>query len=168
MAQVRVQIKSWNAEKLLGRSTQILEDFAPIIAEEARRQIVSPVWSWPNKTFRFKSLYQAGTPITAKSGSAVLIPGPPTKRDIVDRGTLLNSQQAPQVSGKALSIRWTAPYSGLVLAGGNYGSYTNPFGSVVDVGERPARNWISAAYKAEPFLPFFVKRWNELSGASRA
>jgi hypothetical protein len=166
MAQVRVQIKSWNAEKLLGRSTQILEDFAPIIAEEARAQIISPVWSWPNKTFRFKSLYQAGTQIKSLSGSAVLIPA--GKRDIVDRGGLLNSQQTPQVSGKSLSIRWTAPYAGLVLAGGDYGSYVNPFGAEVNVGNRPPRNWIEGAHRERPFLPFFVKRWNELSGASRA
>jgi hypothetical protein len=160
MAQLR--IKSWNAEKILGRSTQILEDFAPVIAEEARRQIVSPVWEWPNPTLRFKSLYQQGKQVQTKLGSAVLIPA--GKRDIVDRGRLLNSQQAPQVSGNALSIRWAVPYSGVVLLGGDYGTYTNPAGSTVNVTNRPPRNWIEAAYREKPFLPFFSQRWKELAG----
>jgi hypothetical protein len=34
MARVQLRVTEWNAERLLGRSTQILEEFAPIIAEE--------------------------------------------------------------------------------------------------------------------------------------
>ncbi len=165
MAQVRVQIKSWNAEKLLGRSTQILEDFAPIIAEEARRQITTVKWSWPNPTVRFRSLYQGGTTVRSTRGTGVLIPA--GKRDIVDTGSLLSSQQAPQISGKSLSIRWTAPYAAEVLRG----SYPDPYFSPITrnvvpaPGDKPPRNWISAALVQQPPLPFFVRRWRELGGA---
>lgn len=165
MAQVRVQIKSWNAEKLLGRSTQILEDFAPIIAEEARRQITAVKWVWPNSTLRYRSLYQGGETRRTKYGTGVLIPA--GKRDIVDTGSLLSSQQAPQVSGKSLSIRWTAPYAAEVLRG----SYPDPYFSPITrnvvpaPGDKPPRNWISAALVQQPPLPFFVRRWRELGGA---
>jgi hypothetical protein len=162
MAQVRVQIKSWNAEKLLGRSTQILEDFAPVIAEEARRQISLVQWSWDRGTLRFKSIGGLGT----RSGNGVYVD--PGKRDILDTGRLRDSQQAPIVKANQLSITWTAPYAGLVLKGGAFAPYVNPNGRLIDPGDRPGRNWIGAAFEAEPVLPFFVKRWNELSGASRA
>ena len=167
MARVTLELKEWNAEKLLARSTQILEDFAPIIAEEARTQITTVKWDWPNPTLRFQSLNQGGTPLSGTrkdSGarwSGVLIPAQP--RDIVDRGRLLRSQQAPQVSGNTLSIAWTAPYARTVLGGGDYGEYTNPAGRRVVVGDKPARNWIRAAYEAEPPLRFFVARWKELA-----
>jgi hypothetical protein len=158
MAQVRVQIKSWNAEKLLGRSTQILEDFAPIIAEEARRQISLVQWDWDRGTLRFKSIGGLGRPV----GNGVYVA--PGKRDILDTGRLRDSQQAPVVEANRLSIAWTAPYSGLILSGGNFGSYVNPAGRTVSPGNRPGRNWIGAAFDAEPVLPFFVKRWRELAG----
>jgi len=161
MAQARLELVRWNADKLLARSTQILEQFAPVIAEEARQQIVSPIWEWPNPTLRFKSLYQGGERVKTKFGSAVLIPA--GKRDIVDRGQLLNSQQAPQVANNSLSIEWTAPYSGVVLRGGNYGSYVNPAGKPTDVGDRPPRNWIEAALRKQPPLPFFVAQWKQLA-----
>jgi len=166
MAQLR--IKSWNAEKILGRSTQILEDFAPIIAEEARKQIITVKWVWPNPTLRFRSLYQGGTTVRSNRGSGVVIPA--GKRDIVDTGTLLSSQQAPQVSGGSLSIRWTAPYAGDVLRG----SYPDPYFSPVTrnvvpaPGDKPPRNWIGAALDAQPPLPFFVRRWRELAGGGKA
>jgi hypothetical protein len=46
MARVRLRVTEWNAERLLGRSTQILEEFAPIIAEETRRQIQLVQYDW--------------------------------------------------------------------------------------------------------------------------
>jgi hypothetical protein len=54
------------------------------------------------------------------------------------------------------------------LLGGDYGTYTNPAGSTVNVANRPPRNWIEAAYKEKPFLPFFVRRWRELAGGGKA
>lgn len=169
MARARFEIRQWNAEQLLARTTRILEDFAPVIAEEARTQIKTVKWKWPNSTLRFQSLYQQGKPVsgTQKNGagwSGVVVP---RTRDIVDRGRLLNSQQAPQVQKNVLSIEWTAPYSGVVLRGGDYGEYTNPAGKRAVVGVRPARNWIDASFEAQPFLPFFVARWNELAGGGR-
>jgi hypothetical protein len=166
MATVTLTLTKWNAEKLLARSTQILEDFAPIIAAEARTQITTVKWSWPTSTLRFRSLNQGGRQVsgTTKAGrpwSGVVIP--PGSRDIVDRGGLLNSQQAPQVSKNVLTIAWTAPYARTVLGGGDYGSYVNPAGNPVEVGQRPPRNWIEGAFQAQPPRRFFVARWKELA-----
>lgn len=163
MARVTLELKEWNAEKLLARSTQILEDFAPIIAEEARTQIKTVKWDWPNSTLRFRSLFQGGQTVKTKYGTGVLIPK--GDRDIVDTGTLLSSQQAPQVSGNSLSIVWTAPYSGQVLRG----QYPDPYFSpttrkeVPAPGQKPPRNWIEGAFQAQPPLRFFVARWKELA-----
>jgi hypothetical protein len=160
MARARFEIREWNADKLLARSTQILEEFAPIIAEEARRQISLVQWDWTRGTLRFRSIGGLGTP----SGKGVYVqPGP---RDILDTGNLRDSQQAPVVENGRLSIEWTAPYSGVVLRGGDYGDYTNPNGTLVTGDRRrPGRNWIGAAIEAQPPLPFFVRRWRELGGA---
>jgi hypothetical protein len=160
MAQVRFELREWNADKLLARSTQILEEFAPIMADEARRQISLVQWDWKRGTLRFRSIGGLGTP----SGNGVYVkPGP---RDILDTGFLRDSQQAPVVSQNSLSITWTAPYAGVVLAGGDYGAYTNPNGTRVDGDRRrPGRNWIAEAFKAQDPSVFFVRRWRELGGA---
>jgi hypothetical protein len=157
MAQLR--IKSWNAEKLLGRSTQILEDFAPIIAEEARTQLSLVKWDWDRGTLRFKSIGGLGKP----SGKGVYVQ--PGLRDILDTGRLRDSQQAPVVKQGRLTISWTAPYANLILEGGTFDAYVNPAGRLVNPGKRPGRNWIAAALDAQPPLPFFVRRWRELGGA---
>jgi hypothetical protein len=163
MARTRLRVTQWNAERLLGRSTQILEDFAPVIAEAARDQLTAVKWTWPNPTVRFRSLYQPGTTVRTKFGTGVLIPK--GKRDIVDTGFLLASQQAPKVAGNSLSIVWTAPYAAEVLRG----SYPDPRFSPVTrkqlppAGKKPERNWIRGALLAEPLLPFFVRRWRELA-----
>jgi hypothetical protein len=159
MARVQLRVTEWNAERLLGRSTQILEEFAPIIAEETRRQIQLVQYDWDRGTLRFKNL---GSTPGVRRGAGVFVPA--GKRDIVDRGGLLGSQQAPQVADGSLVIRWTAPYSGLILRGGDFGSYTNPAGATVAVGRRPGRDWITPALQAQPVLPFFVGRWRALTG----
>jgi hypothetical protein len=159
MARVELRVTEWNAERLLARTTQILEDFAPIIAEAARTQLAARVYPWQWDTLRFKSIGGVGRPL--KSGRGVYVPA--GLRDILDTGTLRDSQQAPQVSTNQLSITWTAPYSGVVLRGGDYGSYTRPDGKDVTVGTRPGRNWIKLAFEARPFKPFFVARWKELA-----
>jgi hypothetical protein len=165
MAQVRLELKEWNAEKLLARSTQILEDFAPIIAEEARNQLSLVQFAWDRGTLRFKSIGGLGT--ARLDGRGVYVK--PGKRDILDTGTLRDSQQAPQVNGNSLSIAWTAPYSGLVLRGGNYGAYTNPLGvkypneQYPGPNNRPGRDWITPALRKQDPLVFFVLRWRQLS-----
>lgn len=158
-----LKITKWNADKILARSAQILEDYGPIIAEETQRQISTQKWTWDRGTTRFVSLLQPGT----KRGKGVYIP--PGPRDIVDTGELLKSQTAPQVTAdgalSVMSIRWTAPYSELVRTGGNFGSYVNVNGVIVTPGNRPGRDWIGAALQARPFKPFFLERWRALSGA---
>lgn len=161
MARVRAEVTEWNAERLLQRSTRILEEFAPVIAEEARRQISLVQWDWDRGTLRFRSLGGVGTP--RRDGRGVYVP--PGRRDIVDRGRLRDSQQAPQVRGNTLSIEWTAPYSGVVLRGGDFGSYTNPLGKAYQgPNVRPGRDWIGAAFRVQEPLTFFVRRWRELGG----
>jgi hypothetical protein len=160
MARVQLRVTEWNAERLLGRSTQILEEFAPIIAEEARRQLGLVQYKWEQGTLRFQSIGGLGK--KPKSGVGVYVA--PGLRDILDTGELRNSQQAPQIQNNQLSIEWTAPYSGVVLRGGDYGSYTTPTGERVKVGERPGRDWITPALQAQPVLPFFVGRWRALAG----
>lgn len=163
MARVELRVTEWNAERLLARTTQILEDFAPIIAEEARTQITTVKWNWPNSTLRYKSLFMGGTPVTGPKGTGVIIPK--GDRDIVDTGRLLNSQQAPQVKANQLSITWTAPYSGQVLRGGYPDQYRSPTtGALIGpAGQKPPRNWIEGALQVQPFLPFFAARWKELA-----
>jgi hypothetical protein len=155
MARTRLVIKEWNAEALVQRSTRILEDYAPVIAAEARTQITSAKWNWPNSTLRFRSLFMGGKAVQTSAGPRVLVP--PGKRDIVDTGKLLRSQQAPRVVGGRLTIVWTAPYSMEVLRG----SYPSVSGGASEQ-PRP-RNWIEGAFAAKPPLPFFVQRWRELA-----
>jgi hypothetical protein len=94
-------------------------------------------------------------------GRGIRIPEGP--RDIVDTGTLLRSQTAPKVTGTAtgaeLSIKWTAPYSGVVLRGGDYGEYVNPQGRIVDVGEKPGRDWITPTLRNVPAAAIFANAW---------
>jgi hypothetical protein len=163
MATVTLTLTKWNAEKLLARSTQILEDFAPIIAAEAKTQITTVKWNWPNSTLRFRSLFQGGKTVKTKYGTGVLIPK--GQRDIVDTGFLLSSQQAPQVSGNSLSIVWTAPYAGEVLRGQYPDPYFSPISRelVGPAGPKPPRNWIEGAFQAQPPRRFFVARWKELA-----
>ena len=160
MARVTLELKEWNAEKLLARSTQILEDFAPIIAEEARRQVSLVQFDWDRGTLRFRSLGGLGTP--RRDGKGVYVPT--GKRDIVDTGALRDSQQAPVIQGNTLTITWNAPYSGVVLRGGDYGSYTNPLGKEYQgPNVRPGRDWITPALRKQDPLVFFTLRWRELA-----
>jgi hypothetical protein len=163
MARTKLVIKEWNAAALVRRSTRILEDYAPIIAEEARTQIKTVKWNWPNPTLRFRSLFMGGKTVRTTLGTGVVIPQ--GKRDIVDTGALLASQQVPRVAEGSLTIAWTAPYAMEVLRG----SYPDPYFSPVSrkvvpaPGKKPPRNWIEAALEAQPPLPFFVQRWRQLA-----
>jgi hypothetical protein len=163
MARTRLVIKQWNAELLVQRTTRILEDFAPIIAEEARTQITTVKWNWPNSTLRFKSLFMPGRPVRTKYGTGVVIQQ--GDRDIVDTGRLLASQQVPRVAAGSLTIAWTAPYAAQVLRGSYPDPYLSPISPEVvpAPGKKPPRNWIEAAFEAQPPLPFFVQRWKQLA-----
>lgn len=163
MARTRLVIKQWNADLLVQRSTRILEDYAPVIAEEARTQIKTVKWNWPNSTLRFRSLFMGGKNVRTKYGTGVVIPQ--GRRDIVDTGGLLASQQAPLVANGSLTIAWTAPYATDVLRGSYPDPYFNPLTREVvpPPGKKPPRNWIEAALEAQPPLPFFVQRWRQLA-----
>lgn len=192
-----VQFASWRGEQIFAQLQGILDEYGTVVGEEAKRQITEVKWQWDHDTLRFTSLFQGGVPQARNggqfsppttragarntrgfkartssgatfSGRGVLIPAGP--RDIVDTGTLLQSQTAPQVQNKSgtysMQIEWTAPYSGLVLKGGNFGSYINVNGREVTPGIRPGRNWIQASFQAQPFLPFLVERWNRAAAGA--
>jgi len=160
MARVSVKITRWNKTRLSKAVDDALKEFGPQLAEQAREEITTRKWPWPGPTLRFESLLMGGKP----ERGGFLIPA--GNRDIVDTGTLLNSQQPPKVQttgvGVELSITWTAPYAKNVLMG-KYDSYINPEGRLV-VPEQVKRNWLTSTLEAKPFLPFLVQRWNQLAG----
>ena len=104
-----------------------------------------------------------GKIVRTKYGTGVVIPQ--GRRDIVDTGGLLASQQAPLVANGSLTIAWTAPYAMAVLRGSYPDPYFNPLTREVvpPPGKKPPRNWIEAALEAQPPLPFFVQRWRQLA-----
>lgn len=187
-----LRLVSWNAERILAKAPKALEQLGSVLGEEAQRQIQAVQYNWPNPTLRFTSLGMGGTPsgraagrlsppTTAAGarntrqfksgvqkgqvyGRGIRIEAGP--RDIIDTGVLLRSQTPPQVTltniGADLTIRWNAPYSGLVLAGGDYGTYVNPVGAIVDVGVKPGRNWIAKTYQAQPVGRLFAEAWQQL------
>lgn len=147
----RVQIKQWNGDKLLARATRILEDFGPQVAFQSEQEIAKEQYDWPVATRRKnKTLVPAGL------------------RDIVDTGRLINSATAPEVSSaggrSTLQIAWTAPYAYEVLKGGYL------VGTTRRNYLAPERDWISRTYRQlapdgeRPFMPFLVRRWNQLAG----
>jgi hypothetical protein len=140
-----VRVTQWNADRILGRAAQILEDYGPRISFQLQEEIAKDQFQWPVPTRR-------------KSGQFV----PAGLRDIVDTGQLLNSQTAPQVTDdgglSVMTIRWTAPYSGEVLRGGYL------VGTVRNNYVAPGRDWITPALKQQPFAPFFASRWRQLAG----
>lgn len=150
-----VKITRWNADKLLGRAGQILEDFGPQVAFQAEQELAKDQYWWPVDTLR-------------KSGEFVR----EGDRNIIDTGELMNSATAPAVTagarGAQLRIAWTAPYAKEVQEGGYV------------VGERgrsytaPGRDWIANTYaqllpgRERPFLPYLVQRWQSLASGKRA
>jgi hypothetical protein len=155
MAQLR--ITQWNADRLLARVPQILEEFGPQVAFQSEQELAKIQYEWP----RTRS---DGTRIITyrKNGQQVTSP-----RDIVDTGTLMNSATPPQVSSAGsvskLQIQWMAPYAEAVRAGGYL------IGTVRANYVAPSRDWIQKTYVQlrpegeRPFLPFLVRRWNQLA-----
>lgn len=152
MARVSLQLKEWNAEKLLARTEKVLEQLGPIYAAEADRQMTAVKWYWKKPVLRFVSLRMKGTP--GPRGGVVI---PAGNRDIVDTGKLLSSRQPPQVQGNKMSILWKADYALNVLKG-VYGVYENPAGDKVLPQQTP-RNWIDATYQALPAAKLFAEKW---------
>lgn len=155
----KVKLTAWNAPKLLNKVVNTLEKAGVVYVEETTLQISNPIWNWNWDTLRAESLLMGGETEPGQPGVIVRA----GNRDIVDTGELLDSITAPKVSrdsGTAvLRIAWTAPYSGRVLGGGVYGSYVNVRGQIVNVGNRPGRNWIKAAYDAKPPAQVFANIW---------
>lgn len=163
---VKLQLVSWKADRLLAKVPKALEALGPTLWVEAASQLEQRAYDWPYDTLRKKSLLMGGRP----QGNGVVVDA--GLRDIVDTGALLNSQTQPKVTsakdGAQLSIEWTAPYSGVVLRGGDYNSagatpYVNPNGEIVDnMSGRPGRNWIRRTFEAQPVRQLFIDAWNQL------
>lgn len=162
-----VRITSWNAKKILAKAPRALKEIGPTLWVEAAEQLEQRAYQWDWDTLRKKSLLMGGRP----QGNGVVVDA--GLRDIVDTGRLLNSQTQPKVTstpeGAQLSIEWTAPYSGVVLRGGDYNSagttpYVNPNGEIVEnMDGRPGRNWIKRTFEAQPVRQLFIDAWNQLS-----
>lgn len=143
-----VRITRWRGDRILAKVPRILNEYGPRIGFQLQQEISKEQYEWRTKT------KQGGLIVTdRKNGQSVTTP-----RDIVDTGTLLNSQTPAQVSGNRLRIVWTAPYSRTVLEGQYLVKRFN--GTYI----APGRDWITPALKEEPLLPFLVERWQKLAG----
>ena len=155
-----VRFVEWKPEVIFDRVAETLESAGPIYAQETTLQMSNPVWNWNWDTRRRVSLLLGGERSQGQPGVVVRA----GKRDIVDTGRLLDSITTPRVvrsqGAITLQIEWKAPYSGRVLAGGDYGSYTPPGQSdPVDLPGRLPRNWIEAAFQCKPPLEVFANIW---------
>jgi hypothetical protein len=143
----RFVVTKWNAEKLVRRPARILVEYGPKIAFQTQQEISKDQFPWP---------------VTTRRKNGRIVEGGPGKlRDIVDTGTLLNSQTPPLVTNEGslsvLRIRWDAPYSGDVLRGGYLvGTLRNNYVA-------PERDWITPALREQPLLPFFRQRWAQIA-----
>lgn len=140
----KVRFKSWNAQALLDLVPQVLEAYGEKVAPMLQEAIKSKAYEYPVPTMRKVGVY---------SGKFV----PKGKRDIVDTGQLMRSQQEPQVAENILQIRWTAPYSGEVLRGGYL------VGTVRSSYIAPPRDWITPVLEAQPPEKFFAEEWRRLA-----
>lgn len=140
------QITQWRAERIVAKVPRILTEYGPVIGFQLQQEISKDVYAWPTQT------RQGGAIVTNRVNGPVTTP-----RDIVDTGTLLNSQTTPQVEGNTLTIAWSAPYSLAVLQGGYVIVRSN--GSYI----APGRDWITPALRERPLLPFLAERWQQLT-----
>lgn len=150
----------WKPERILDRVVDTLEQAGPVYTEATILQMSNPIWGWSWDTRRRVSLLMGGTRQQGRPGVVVRA----GRRDIVDTGRLLDSITAPKVvrekDSVTLQIEWKAPYSGRVLIGGDYGTYTPPGQKdSVSMPRRPARNWIEAAIQSKPPLEVFSNIW---------
>jgi uncharacterized protein with gpF-like domain len=135
--QVRASYKftGWNAKQLKLRIPAILTAYDKVIYPQFKEEMKAVNYEWPRQTRR-------------RNGQTVGSP-----RNIVDLGTLMNSQERIRDSATQLTYRWNAPYAALVLTG-----YTTSRGTVV-----PGRNWIKPALDAVPLDQFFAREWRRLA-----
>lgn len=140
----KVRITQWNAQALLDLVPQVLQAYGEKVAPMLQEQIKAKKYEYPVPTMRKVGVY---------SGKFV----PKGKRDIVDTGALLKSQQAPQVSDSTLRIKWTEDYSGEVLRGGYL------VGTVRVNYVAPPRDWITPVLEAVPPEKFFAEEWRRLA-----
>ena len=150
----------WTPENIFNKVADSLEKAGTVYEEETILQISNPIWPWNWDTRRRVSLLMGGERTQGAPGVVVRA----GKRDIVDTGRLLDSITQPRVVREqdaiVLEIEWRAPYSGRVLAGGNYGSYIPPGQrDEVDLPGRLPRNWIQAAFQNKPPLDVFTNVW---------
>lgn len=155
-----IRFVEWKPERIFDKVAQTLETAGPVYAQATILQISNPVWDWNWDTRRRVSLLLGGERQPGRPGVVVRA----GKRDIVDTGRLLDSMTAPKVvrsrEAITLQIEWKAPYSGRVLAGGNYGVYTPPGQKeAVALPGRLPRNWIEAAFQSQPPLEVFSNIW---------
>lgn len=155
-----VRFVEWKPEVILDRVEETLQQAGPVYAQATTLQISNPVWNWKFDTRRRVSLLLGGERQQGQPGVVVRA----GRRDIVDTGRLLDSITKPKVvrsqDAITLQIEWKAPYSGRVLAGGDYGSYTPPGQrDPVSLPGRQPRNWIEAAFQSQPPLDVFTNIW---------
>lgn len=150
----------WQPQVIFNKVADSLEQAGATYSEETIRQMSNPIWQWNWDTRRRVSLLLGGERTSGVPGVVVRA----GKRDIVDTGRLLDSMTQARVvreqNSIALIIEWKAPYSGRVLQGGDYGTYTPPGQSnSVELPNRLPRNWIEAAFQNKPPLDVFSNIW---------
>lgn len=159
-----VRFTSWNASRLEAKVASTLGRVAPTYVEETTLQIANPLWNWSWDTLREESLLMGGETEPGLPGVIVRA----GRRDIVDTGKLMDSITNPLIVRRgntaSLSIAWTAPYARRVLEGGVYGTYVNVRGEIVNVRNRPGRNWIQAAFETRPPEKVFANVWRSFRG----
>jgi hypothetical protein len=144
MTRIRATV-TWDLAKLDKRVDQILENFGPLISFQLQEEISKDQFVYTN---------DEGERVVTRRKNQQVVGSP---RDIVDTGQLLNSQSNPEVGGGVLTIQWRAPYSLAVLRGGytvqsQRGNYT----------AKP-RDWITPALREQPFKPYVLRQWRQLS-----
>ena len=159
----------WQPENILNKVADSLEGAGAVYAQETILQMSNPIWQWNWDTKRKVSLLMGGEQQGSIGGGMSGVVVRAGKRDVVDTGRLLDSITRPLVvrqgSSASLVIAWKAPYARVVLGGGDYGSYTPPGQSEpVRLGQRPARNWIQAAYESRPPDRVFAEIWRSFRG----
>lgn len=140
----KAKLQSWGGDALLEKVGFALLAYGERIAPQLQESIKTKAYDWPTPTLRQVGLY---------SGKFV----PKGKRDIVDTGTLMQSQSAPVVAGNVLTIRWNAPYSKAVLEGGFL------VGTLRNAYIAPGRDWITPVLQSTPPAKFFAEEWRRLA-----
>lgn len=154
----RVTFKNWDPDALLvDAPARIVREYGELIAPQLQQSVAAVAYPWPRATRRAIGRSGLGDPISG--GGRLVSKG---LRDIIDTGTLQDSQQGPTVSpernGASMRIVWGAPYSLEVLEGS---SYVNSKGAAVEL---PGRDWITPVLDANPPVAYVTEQWQRLAG----